>query len=324
MSQKFKIISLLVILVAVSACTQQIGLKATRIYSNAHTGGSAIAFNTNSSLLASGGWAGYVNVWRLDNGKRIDRWKAHDDSVNGLVFINNNQALLTASFDKTIRIWNLHKQLLKEKKFDSPITSVAVNRAKNWLFTGHKDGSVRIINIGTLDVVHKFAIHKKQILGLTFSPKHQLIGSSSSDGRVALTRLNGKIRYLKSPPSDARTLQFIDRRDELVGGGWFNLFTWNVNTGRFQVIRTKHRGIIRDIELSADKKVLATISRQTDSSIYLLDPDTKKIIRQLAPHKLCGRAVIVSNDGHYVASTSDDASVRLYNLKTPIHKKAEN
>ena len=59
---------------------------------------------------------------------------------------------------------------------------------------------------------------------------------------------------------------------------------------------------------------LATISRQTDRSVYLLDPKSGEVIRKFRQHELCGAAVAVSGDGRYLGTTSDDASVRIYDL----------
>ncbi len=66
-----------------------------------------------------------------------------------------------------------------------------------------------------------------------------------------------------------------------------------------------------------DGHSLATIGRHTDSKIYLVDPQTGKRQRHLLRHKLCGAAVRISPNGRFLASASDDGSIRLYDIKAP-------
>ena len=74
-------------------------------------------------------------------------------------------------------------------------------------------------------------------------------------------------------------------------------------------------GIIKSIQFTDGGSELASISRQTDSSVYFLDPDTGAVTRRFQQHELCGAAVAVSDNGRYLATTSDDASVRIWKLE---------
>jgi len=80
------------------------------------------------------------------------------------------------------------------------------------------------------------------------------------------------------------------------------------------VLSTPHHGIIKSVEYLAAGDVLATISRQTDSSVYFLDPASGALLRRFQQHDLCGADISVSPDGRYLATTSDDASVRIWML----------
>ena len=77
---------------------------------------------------------------------------------------------------------------------------------------------------------------------------------------------------------------------------------------------TEHYGIIKSVQYTGKGESLATISRQTDSSVYFLDPLSGAVTRRFQQHDLCGADVSVSPDGRYLATTSDDASVRIWVL----------
>src|SRR3972149_11773286 len=51
-----------------------------------HSGGSALAFDPTSQVVASGGWEGKIWIWRISGGERSHGWKAHDGNVNGIGF----------------------------------------------------------------------------------------------------------------------------------------------------------------------------------------------------------------------------------------------
>ncbi len=76
---------------------------------------------------------------------------------------------------------------------------------------------------------------------------------------------------------------------------------------------TGHLGIINSLHVLPDDR-LATISRQTDSAVLILDPESGATLRRIGQHDLCGTAVTASTDGRVLVSTSDDATVRIWRL----------
>ena len=119
---------------------------------------------------------------------------------------------------------------------------------------------------------------------------------------------------LHSAPSYQRALVFEPGSDDLLGSGWFKLYRWAADGMAPQPIATDHRGIINDLQFSRDGSYLATISRQTDSAVLLLDPRSGRTLHAFRKHALCGQRVAVAPDGQLLLSTSDDASVRFYRL----------
>jgi WD40 repeat protein len=128
---------------------------------------------------------------------------------------------------------------------------------------------------------------------------------------------------LERPPTDAWSLAFSPDGRWLYGGGWFRLFRWNPGDGAFVSLPTEHHGIIKSIQFVAGGGELATISRQTDSAVLFLDPVTGAVTRRFQQHELCGASIAVSPRGRYLATTSDDASVRIWVLNRQGVKDAD-
>ncbi len=96
------------------------------------------------------------------------------------------------------------------------------------------------------------------------------------------------VHAMQSPPVDAWTLAFSPDGHWLSGGGWFRLFRWNLQDASLAVLSTPHHGIIKSVEYLETGDVLATISRQTDSAVYFLDPSSGAVLRRFQRHDLCG------------------------------------
>jgi len=59
---------------------------------------------------------------------------------------------------------------------------------------------------------------------------------------------------------------------------------------------------------------LATISRQTDSAVLFLDPLTGVSKKRFQSHDLCGVEITVSRNRNFLATTSDDSSIKIWRL----------
>lgn len=301
--------------VTLAGCGSQPRQQADIIIERAHSGGSWLEISPDSKILASGGWSGYVRLWDLETGHNLRSWRAHTDSVNGIFFLPDGN-ILTAGYDGRIARWSPAGREISSRSV-IPVTASDIDITHGRFVTGHKDGTLIVWNLETVREIKRFRPHRKLIRSVAISPDGGMIASSATDTRVALTSTaSGERRYLEAPSSDPRTLAFAPQGELLYGAGWFKLFRWSLGSGRIETLDTEHKGIINNIQFTPDGQ-LASISRQTDSAVLFLDPLSGKTNARYQQHDLCGVAVSVSPDGHYLATTSDDASVRIWKLSTP-------
>ena len=71
-----------------------------------------------------------------------------------------------------------------------------------------------------------------------------------------------------------------------MGSGWFNLFRWRLADASLTVLPTAHRGIVKSISFDRDGRQLASIGRQTDSAVYLLDAQTGDVAAALSAARI--------------------------------------
>ena len=302
-------------------------IPANIIHDGVHNGGSALAFNQQESRLASGGWEGRLHLWSLPDGVRIRSWQAHTGTINGLAYIHEDTILVSAGYDKRIVFWDRYGQARAVFRVASPITGMAVDLNRGLLATGHDDGHVTVWQITAKPWLERIAqqrLHKDRVRGLAWHPQHLELAASSKDGRVMRWRIHSEALELPSPSSYARSLVYTQDGRTLIGSGWFRLFHWELEQGQLREIPTEHRGIINSIEMGGADRYLASISRQTDSSVYFLDPRTGEVVERFQPHDLCGGFVALSPEGGYMATTGDDASVRIWDLDQRLSKEVIN
>lgn len=288
------------------------------VIDNAQVGGSIVAFDQGSTRLAFGDWRGSIGLRGLADGDAARRWRAHAGTVNGLAFLDGGRRILSAGYDGELAEWDTQGRRLRRVRTGSPVMALAVGEADGIAVTGHADGSVRVWDLDSLRPRRHEAVHAGTVRAVAYLPGRQYIASSGSDARVFLWRgPDASPVPLQHPPTASRALQFAPDGRWLIGSGWFRLFRWDLTDAALVTLPTEHHGLIASIHYSPDGRYVASISRKTDSSVYFLDPDDGAVLRRFRRHDLCGAAVAVSPDRHWLATTSDDASVRLWRLEAP-------
>lgn len=308
----------LVLSLGLTACALQHGESPTYVRHHMRDGGTVLAFNPDETLLASGGKGGWVHLYQLPKTTLVGSWRAHrDNTVNGLVF--DADSLVTAGYDARLVRWSLQGKIRHQADARSPVTHMAYDAERDHLITGHSDGVVRLWRGKDFDLLTEYPLHSGAVKRVAIESINGNLASSGSDGRVFLIKA-GQVREMPTPPSDAAALIFSPDGQTLFGSGWFKLFRWDLTNMTLTVLSTPHHGIIKALHWTPDTLQLASISQQTDSSVYYLDPVTGAATRSFEKHALCGAAIQVSPTARFLATTSDDASIKVWDLQ---HDSAE-
>ena len=309
--------SLLLLFLLQSACQKPAEIKPAYIRQDAHSSGHLVQISADSTLGVSAGLDGGVSLWNLADGSLVASWQAHDGTVNGATSMSSKILLAACGWDDELKRWDMSGKLLAQLQTGSPVTAMVSDPDKGELVTGHADTSIRYWALPGLQPQKRVPLQGGRIKSLAYHAASGGYAASDIEGRVWYWTREQVPRQIADLSTYVRTLAFNADGQQLFGGTWFDLHRWDVHSGAMQVLDTDHRGIIAGIAWSKANDDIVSISRQTDSSVLSLDPVTGKTLANYGQHDLCGASIDISSDGKYLMTTSDDASVRIWQLGRP-------
>ncbi len=200
--------------------------------------------------------------------------EGHTDIVWSVAFRPNGVMLASASWDKTIRLWNVK--------------------------TGR--------------LLHTLTGHTNDIMSVAFSPDGQTLASASWDATIRLWNPNnGQLkRTLTEHAGGVASVAFSPDGNTLASGSADRTIRlWNTTTWKLTRTLTGHTDVVETVAFSPDSNTLASGSR--DQTIRLWNPNNGRHKRTLTEHTAPVNALAFTPDGQTLASGSRDRTIRLWN-----------
>lgn len=286
----------------------------------------AIRFTPDSKTLVTSGKDKTIRLWDVPSGKARGTITGQTGAVKGLAFLPDG-TMVTASWDGTIRFWNLES--LQEKKIwkvGMAVASLDISADGTLLAAAQGPGEgqgaapLKVWEVTTGKQKYLLQGHSGRIQSVAFTP----------DGR-GLVAVGGKQNTLREISYwDLTTGQLRSNnqmpRQWLVGlaitpDGKRVVSASTAGTAFFDIEFLKrepawvaHNSAVTCGVFGNAGRILATGS--TDSTIKLWDATTGAPLATLTGHARAIRSLAVLPDGKTLASASDDATVKLWDLAT--------
>ena len=156
-----------------------------------------VAFSPDASLVLSAGRDRSVKVWKAAGSELIRSFSHHTETINCIAIRPKGSAVssvpvpfqcATGSDDKTVRIWQpaIGRMVRIVRGHEGPVFALAYSADGTQLFSGGKEGVIRVIEGDSDQVLHQWQAHEDWIYSLAISPDGKRLVSGDWKGSVRL------------------------------------------------------------------------------------------------------------------------------------------
>ena len=230
----------------------------------------------------------------------IDEGK-HSDDINAVAITDDGAFAVTASYDKSLIVWDLKKRvsvhtLTGHKR---SVTSVVVIPGTHKVISGSQDSNLAVWNLDTGCLEEVWNGHSAEVLSLAVMPAGRRAFSGAQDDSIRVWDV-----------SSGRQSEIVDVKEFEVDGVVLDLNQFMFKSEVEEWAKTLKRPSCLACSHDSDIIWIGTVC----GNIIKYDLGLKKQVGCLAGHKDVVSSVAISKDRQWALSSSYDKTVRLWKL----------
>jgi WD40 repeat protein/serine/threonine protein kinase len=291
--------------------------------------GQSVALSPDGTLIATGEAGGILRLWSMEQGRELRTLDGHSADITQVRFLSNGR-LLSASTDKTVRLWDVGSgKLLGTAWHIAPVSAIGFSTGAEPVVAASladaRSGRVVVWRLSEsggkaeFAPVGDFLPHESPVFSVAVSPDGRRIASGDRTGQILLwnaadvtpvdynAAIDRALSQLSKTPRDVPAEQpltsFVSLGDNSEVRGEFRLTE--------STIALAHDDAVRSLAFSQDGSRL--ISAGDDYTIRVWEAARGTPLETLRGHGLGVRAVAFA-DGDVVVSAGLDRRIKAWKL----------
>ena len=184
---------------------------------------SSISFSPDGKLMASAymlqetAEGSKVTVWDLNTGNELITFHAHDDRITTIHFSPDSQIIASASWDNTVKLWNLQGEELAvlggDNGYTDPVTDVSFAPNTEMLVSSSYDNTIKLWTFDG-ELLHTLKGHTSTVTDIDFNAAGDQLIAASADQTLTVWSVNPTV------PTDSHLLTSLESDGAIQSISW--------------------------------------------------------------------------------------------------------
>lgn len=278
----------------------------------------SLSVSRDDGRVACGFADGSVLVWKLGGADpRPALLSGHTARVTSVCVTPDCKNVLTASSDKTIRLWELEsgKELKTVATYEDAVTAMALSSDGAAIFAGLAGGEIKIIDYASSELRQTIQAHEGIVFSIAVSDGSKYLATSTEGSDVKIwdiasgnlvTSIEGYKKFVSSVALSP------DAGKLVLGGSSNDIKVFDPATGRQIRTLQGRTSAATALAIVSKKRIVAGYA---DSSVKTWDLSSANVLKTFAPHKGAITSVVAPDKDDVIVSSSVDKTVKIWNAK---------
>ena len=243
----------------------------------------------------------------------------HADRVNAVAVTPDRNWAISASDDRTLKIWNLQQGIQQRtlEGHSEGIKAISLTPDGKQAISASEDGTLKVWDLKSGTKLYTLKGHTDWVKAVVVTPEGKQAISASDDKTLKVWNLEtgALLHTLKGHTNWVNAVALIgDGQWAISASADGTLKVWDLQTGAQLYTLKDHTDWVNAVVVTADGQ--RAISASDDDTLKIWDLQTGTALRTLSGHTKWVTALSITPDGKRIISASADGTLKLWDLQT--------